>query len=485
MAGSSRRPSSTANAKLASRGVAASVSAGPARSAPPSLEPPASRRASATTAPTAAMSTGRTPAGRPAGGRRSASATTARAPTAPAATSATLAGVTSPCERAGATGTFARCAISATAPMPRARPATTPGSTAESASASRNAPCCESVAPRWPSRAQLGPHVAPQRAGGQAGEGEQQHGGRPADQQDAARRRATGRARLRERVIRRREAELGIGCGEARFCAAFRGQQAVDVPHVCVPGIEGGRPAVAARKQAQRRYRCETAHARRDQDRLGWQAGVRPLRRESARTEGRERRERPAADDVEPDAGLIHAPERPAAHLHDLAASGRAAARQPAAAQMHVAADPAHRRELDETRSESHIGQLERARERLAGERRGLALRAAVERRVAAGRDLAGPGDAQGALGGRQRRQRVAQRQILRDGAAAGHADEKPHGDRHARADQQRTPRACAQPPSRDCQHGGRATPPRAPVRAGSAVRGGGGLVHFGRRREG
>ena len=34
--------------------------------------------------------------------------------------------------------------------------------------------------------AQLGPHVAPEGAGGQPGEGEQEHGGGATDEQDAA-----------------------------------------------------------------------------------------------------------------------------------------------------------------------------------------------------------------------------------------------------------------------------------------------------------
>ena len=94
------------------------------------------------------------------------------------------------------------------------------------------------------------------------------------------------------------------------------------------------------------------------------------------------------------------------------------------------------------------------------------------------GRDLAGPGDAQRALGGRERSQRVAQREILGDGAASGHAREERHRHRHARAHEQRAPGARAQAPAREREHGGRASPPRAAMRAGSAVRGGGGLVH-------
>ena len=76
--------------------------------------------------------------------------------------------------------------------MPTASPARTPGSTAESDSASTNAACCESVAPRWPAGGAL-PHVAPEGAGGQAGEGEQQHRRCSADEQDAPRRRAARR----------------------------------------------------------------------------------------------------------------------------------------------------------------------------------------------------------------------------------------------------------------------------------------------------
>ena len=108
----------------------------------------------------------------------------------------------------------------ATAAMPSARPAATPGSTAENASASTNAACCESVAPRWPSR-RSSAHVAAQGTGGEAGEGEQEHGRRAADEQDATRCGAPGGARLGERIVRRREAELAVGGGQRGLRAAL------------------------------------------------------------------------------------------------------------------------------------------------------------------------------------------------------------------------------------------------------------------------
>ena len=75
----------------------------------------------------------------------------------------------------------------------------------------------------------------------------------------------------------------------------------------------------------------------------------------------------------------------------------------------------------------------------------------------------------------------MAQGQVLGDGAAAGDAREERDRDGDACAHEQRTPGAGAQAPAREGEHGGRAPPPRAPVRAGSAVRGGGGLLHVGR----
>ena len=161
--------------------------------------------------------------------------------------------------------------------------------------------------------------------------------------------------------------------------------------------------------------------------------------------------------------------------------AGVQALRQPARCQVDVAIEAADGRELDEAGAEAHVVELDRARERLVGERACGALRAAVERRVAARGDLARPGDAQGALGGRERRQRVAQREVLGDGAASGDARQERDRDRHARAHEQRAPGARAQAPARHREHGGRASPARAAVRAGSAVRGGGGLVHVGR----
>ena len=197
--------------------------------------------------------------------------------------------------------------------------------------------------------------------------------------------------------------------------------------------------------------------------------------------EGHERGERPTAHDGQPDAVLVDAAQLRAADLDDLAARRRAGLRQPARCQVDVAIEATDGRELDETGSEAHVVELDGARERLVGERACCALRVAVERGVSARRDLTGPGDAQGALGGRECRQRVAQSEVLGDGAASGHARQERDRDRHARAHEQGTPGPRTQAPARHGEHGGRASPARAAVRAGSAVRGVGGLVHVGR----
>ena len=191
-----------------------------------------------------------------------------------------------------------------------------------------------------------------------------------------------------------------------------------------------------------------------------------------------ERCERPPAHDGQPDAVLVDAAQLGAADLDDLAARRRAGLRQPARCQVDVAIEAADGRELDQTGPEAHVVELDGARERLVGERACGALCAAVERGVSARGDLAGPGDAQGALGGRERRQRVAQSEVLGDSAASGNARQERDRDRHARAHEQCAPGTRAQAPARHGEHGGRASPARAAVRAGSAVRGDGGLVH-------
>jgi hypothetical protein len=100
--------------------------------------------------------------------------------------------------------------------------------------------------------AQLGAHVAPQGAGGQPCEGEQEHGCGATDEQDAPRRGAPGGARVGERIIGRGDAELPVGGRQAGLRAALGRKQPVDVPDVGAAGVEGGGPAVAAREQQQR-----------------------------------------------------------------------------------------------------------------------------------------------------------------------------------------------------------------------------------------
>jgi hypothetical protein len=157
------------------------------------------------------------------------------------------------------------------------------------------------------------------------------------------------------------------------------------------------------------------------------------------------------------------------------AARGRAGPRQPAGRRCTYRPMP-----LTATRggpAPKRVVEFEQARERLSvGMRR--ALRVAVEGRVSAGCRLAGPGDAQRPLCGRERSQRVAKREVLGDGAASGHAREERHRHHHARAHEQRTAGAGAEAPAREREHGGRASPPRAAVRGGSAVLVGGGLAH-------
>jgi hypothetical protein len=147
---------------------------------------------------------------------------------------------------------------------------------------------------------------------------------------------------------------------------------------------------------------------------------------------------------------------------------------------VNVAIETADGRELDETGPEANVVELDGACQGLVGERACGALRAAVERGISARCDLAGPGDAQGALGGRQRRQRMPQSEVLGDSAASGDARQECDRDRHSGTHEQRAPGARAHAPARHGEHGGRASPARAAVRAGSAVRGDGGLVHVG-----
>ena len=184
--------------------------------------------------------------------------------------------------------------MTATAATPIARPAATPGSTAESDSASTNATCCESVAPRWPSRRnsartsrRRAPAVSPANASSSTAAAPPTSRTRrdavlPAERASASA--SSGAVMPNWRVGRR----------QARFGPALPGEQAVDVPDVRAARVERRRPAVAAREQAQRRQRCEAAHAGREQYRLGPDAAVGRLRREPAGAERHEGRERPA-----------------------------------------------------------------------------------------------------------------------------------------------------------------------------------------------
>ena len=78
--------------------------------------------------------------------------------------------------------------------------------------------------------------------------------------------------------------------------------------------------------------------------------------------------------------------------------------------------------ELHEAAPEPHVGELDRRPDLLAREPGELAAGRAVEGAVAVGRHLARPGDAQHSLRRRQRGERVPERELLRDGAAAGGA---------------------------------------------------------------
>ena len=133
----------------------------------------------------AATSIGRTPLVRLPAGRRSASTTTASAPNAPAATSATLAGVARPCESAGPTGTPARCAMIATDGDADHEPCEHAREHGRERLDEDERALLRDRRPALAEPAQLGAHVPPQGAGGQAGEREQQHRGGAADEQDA------------------------------------------------------------------------------------------------------------------------------------------------------------------------------------------------------------------------------------------------------------------------------------------------------------
>ena len=368
--------------------------------------------------------------------------------------------------------------MTATAAMPSASPASAPGKHCRERLGEHERRLLRDRRPALAEAPQLRPHVASQGAGGEAGEGEQQHGRGAADEQDATRCGATGGARLGERVGRSRETELAVGRGQRGLRAALPGEQAIDVPDVGAARVECRSPAVAAREQPQRSQRVQAADAAGEQHRLGADRRDLRLRRQAAGAEGDERRQRSGADDVQVHAEVVHPPQRRSLDLDDLAARGSARSRQPARAQVHVASDRIHRRELDETGAEAHVVELERSRRRLPGERCDAASRAAIERRVAACGHLPRPGDAQGALGRRQRRERVAQGQILRDCAASGHSGEKRDRHRHAGAHEQGPPGPCAHAADGECEHRARAPPGRARVRPGCAVRGGGGLVH-------
>ena len=168
--------------------------------------------------------------------RRRASATTASAPIEPAATSATLAGVARPCESAGPTGTSRAVRDDRDGRDADREAGGDAGQHGRERLGEQERGLLRERRAALAQAAQLGAHVAAQRAGRQPGEREQQHRGGAADEQDAPRRRTALRARLRERIVRRRDAELAVGGRQARLGPALAREQAVDVPDVRPPG---------------------------------------------------------------------------------------------------------------------------------------------------------------------------------------------------------------------------------------------------------
>jgi hypothetical protein len=151
-AGSSSRPSSTVNAKLARSGIAARSTAAPFPSVPVCSWAPTISNARATAEPIPATSTGRTPPRARSSEARNANTTAATAPAVPPTSRARPDDVARPCTIGADSGTCSFRASRTSATAARASPATVPGSTAATASPRTNAPSCTRLAPLVASR---------------------------------------------------------------------------------------------------------------------------------------------------------------------------------------------------------------------------------------------------------------------------------------------------------------------------------------------
>jgi hypothetical protein len=297
----------------------------------------------------------------------------------------------------------------------------------------------------------LGGQVAPQRAGRQQDERQEQRRRLAADQEQPAGRGLAGGLCLEQGAVGRRQSEeVGVRAEPGRG-PGLAGQQVVDRPGVDRSRRERAGPAVGAIDQAQRRQVGQRAYVAGDQER---RLGVRPLaavlvghggvRGVAAERQGRAKDARPDPHQVQ--TGRVGARERVAADLHHLAAGRRAGARRPSRGDP----DPARRvvdgGELEQAPADAGLpeqGGADGVGGAELGQRRDGTP---VDPDVAAGRRQAEPVDPKRSVGRRQLGQRVAQRLLAGDHRAAEHHRQQRRGHRHAEGHQQAAQRAGPRP---------------------------------------
>lgn len=197
-------------------------------------------------------------------------------------------------------------------------------------------------------------------------------------------------------------------------------------------------PAVVPVDLDERREAGQSRDGVGEQNRLGPLAAGGSRRRERALAERHHGRERAATDDDEMDSEVVDPMDRRASELDDLAARWGAPRRKPAGLELHDVGERVGGAQLDRAVAQLHVRELDSRVDRRACDRAKGAPSAAIEGPEPTRGDLAGPGDPHDAVGGGERRERLPQREVLGDDAAARDIDDERDRDRDAQGDEQR-----------------------------------------------